>query len=623
MNYPILYSQTETDFENNGIGILSDCILCDVSEEANGAYELTMKYPSDGIHCDEIKERSILKVKIDKYRNPQLFRISQIRKDMSKNINVFAQHISYDLSGIPVSPFVSNSVISAMNAFKNNAVVDCPFSFWTDKTDSGDFSVKVPSSIRHLLGNEEDGILSIYGGEYEFDNYSVKLHSSRGVDRGVSIKYGKNLVDYRQDANCMNVATGIYPYWSIETDVGDVLIELPEKIVNAEGKYNFTKIIPVDFTSDFEYQPTHEQLRDAAKKYIKENEIGKPVVSLTVSFAQLYQSEEYKNIETLERVGLFDTVVVVFDDMAVNASAKVAKILHDTLHEKIKSVTIGSAVSNIADSFLSQKNEIQKKPDKSFVVSAVESLTKTILGASGGSVRLLDTNEDGEPDTLYIADNPNPEQAVKVWRFNYEGWGASENGYNGPFKIGATLQGGIVADFITAGVLRGILVQAGAIKSADEKIFIDLSSGSSAVFNSGISSNGLVVRADEIGAGSALSVGTTDAPDGRTKLVSISGKNELGEEFLSLRESVDPEVIKTGGRLVLSGANDSVADMGANSYGGFLSLVSPGGGEVHLSTGSANVFKSSISVDSIVPGEKADFSWQYIPNIGKTVLVLD
>lgn len=69
-------------------------------------------------------------------------------------------------------------------------------------------------------------------------------------------------------------------------------------------------------------------------------------------------------------------------------------------------------------------------------------LTAAILGAKGGSVRLLDTDGDGEPDTLYIADSPDPATAQKVWRFNYEGWGASVNGYNGPFVLGATFENG-------------------------------------------------------------------------------------------------------------------------------------------------------------------------------------
>jgi phage-related protein len=93
-------------------------------------------------------------------------------------------------------------------------------------------------------------------------------------------------------------------------------------------------------------------------------------------------------------------------------------------------------------------------------------LTAAILGANGGSVRLLDTNNDGEPDTLYIADDPDPAEAQMVWRFNYKGWAASQNGYSGPFVLGATFNDGgtlyanvlkvlnINADNITSGTIN-------------------------------------------------------------------------------------------------------------------------------------------------------------------------
>lgn len=89
-------------------------------------------------------------------------------------------------------------------------------------------------------------------------------------------------------------------------------------------------------------------------------------------------------------------------------------------------------------------------------------LTAAILGARGGSVRLLDTNDDGEPDTLYIADDPDPEEATMVWRFNYQGWAASQHGYNGPFVLGATFDDG---GTLYANVLKVMNINASNITS--------------------------------------------------------------------------------------------------------------------------------------------------------------
>lgn len=473
MSCPILYSATETDFSHNGLGILGDCISCEVTEEANGIFELAMQYPMGGIHYEDIADRSIIKAKADQFRDPQLFRVYAISKPMSGIVTVSAEHISYDLSGIPVAPFTAGSVSLALADLKNNAVTDCPFDFWTDKDTSGTFRVSVPSSIRSRLGGVDGSILDVYGGEYEFDNYTVKLHNNRGMNRGVSIRYGKNLTDIKQEQNCASVATGIYPYWAGDVDGNTVLVELPEKIVNAPGTYNFVKIRTVDFTESFESQPTEEELRSKAESYVKSNNIGIPNVSLTVSFAQLEQTDEYKHLKLLEQVFLFDTVNVEFPALGVSATAKAIKIVYDSLSERVKSITLGSTKANISDTIATQQQEIAKKPSVSIVQSIAMNLTSAILGAKGGSVRILDTDGDGMPDELYIADNADPALAQRVWRYNYMGWAASDTGYNGPFTMGATLADGLLAEFVTAAHLV-----AGTIQSHDgETFFLDLDNG--------------------------------------------------------------------------------------------------------------------------------------------------
>ena len=579
MNYPILYSATETNFNHNGIGILSACVACEVTEEANGIFELSMQYPMDGIHFEDISTRSIIKAKADQFRDPQLFRVYAISKPMNGIVSVLAEHISYDLSGIPVSPFHAVNINNALAGLKNNAVVSCPFEFWTDKMTPAEFDVPTPASIRSRLGGSAGSILDVYGGEYEFDNYTVKLHNNRGMNRGVSIRYGKNLTDIKQEENCSSVITGVYPYW-MDAE-GNTLVELPEKIVNAPGTYNFDRIKTIDLSEQYENQPTIEQVRAFAKKYVETNNVGIPKISLSVSFAQLEQSEEYKGLKLLERVSLFDTVNVEFPALKVSATAKVVKVVYDVIADRVKSVTLGNVRANIADTIAEQIVEIEKKSNKSFLQVAIESLTKTILGARGGSVRFLDTNGDGEPDTLYIADNPDPTQAVKVWRFNYEGWGASENGYNGPFELGATLKDGIVADFITAGTLYGMLVKAGAIESADGRVYINLNTnGDPAQFNTGIKTNESIEVFDQAENFAMFEVKKIQSGD--KEFLFISGYDGAYNTIFNVQNTENDQGLKASTmelRSTTSGyidfvASSSVSQIGMRSTGGNLNLES-------------------------------------------------
>lgn len=475
MSYPILYGETETEFNHNGLGILGDCVSCEVTEEANGIFELYMQYPMDGIHYENIQNRSIIKAKIDDFREPQLFRIYSISKPMSGIVRVSAQHISYDLSGIPVEPFYAPSVASALASLKNKAVVNCPFKFLTDKTTAVSFNVSKPSSIRSLLGGSSGSILDVYGGEYEFDNYVVRLHNKRGEDRGVFIRYGKNLIDIQQEQKCSSVATGIYPYWTGEIDGNPVLVELPEKIINAPGRYNFVKIITVDFTQNFESKPTTEELRASAEKYVKSNNIGIPDVSLVVSFAQIEQSEEYSNLKSIERVGLFDTISVEFPQLGVSTASKAVKIVYDILLDRVKSVTLGSVSSNIADTIATQQQEIQQTPTKGDLQKIQDSATYWLTNGKGYKVERRD-DSGNIIDTLYM-DVPNIDEAVNVLRIGQSGIGFSHNGVNGPYVSAWTIDGKFNADFIAAGIIKGMIIESGIIRSSDGRLSINLDTG--------------------------------------------------------------------------------------------------------------------------------------------------
>ena len=472
MSYPILYNATETNFDHNGIGILSACVSCEVSEEANGIFELIMQYPMDGIHYECIADRAIIKAKADQFREPQLFRVYAISKPMSGIVTVLAEHVSYDLSGIPTKPFSASSAPGSLAGLKNNAVVDCPFEFWTDKETSGNFKVVAPASIRSRLGGVAGSILDVYGGEYEFDNYTVKLHNSRGMNRGVSIRYGKNLTDIKQEQNCSNVATGIYPYW-VDFN-GENLVELPEKIVNAPGTYNFVKIKTMDFSDTFQEKPTADQLRAYTEKYIENNDVGIPKVSLAVSFAQLEQTDEYKHMKLLERVSLFDTVNVEFPALGVSATAKAVKLVYDVLADHVKSVTIGSVRANIADTIADQSSEIEKNKQetKSQIQKAQELATSWLTNGKGYAYFRKD--DLGNVVDILFMDTQDAETAVNVMRVGQSGIGFSHNGVNGPYESAWTIDGKFVADWITTGTLDASLLKTGVIYSADETVAIDL-----------------------------------------------------------------------------------------------------------------------------------------------------
>ena len=601
---PILYSPTTTSFTTGGIGKLIDAGSCIVTEERNGSYELEMTYPITGHLYDEIKQRSIIFAKPSPAQSEQPFRVYRITKPLNKVVTIYAAHISYDLSGIPVKNFTSQSVQAALTALTTSSVISNPFTFWSDKTNSGVMEIETPTPCRTILSN----ILDVYGGEYEFDKYTVKLHSLRGFDNGVSIKYGKNLTDLEQDENCSNVYTGVLPYWTgNDTTVSG-------SVVNAPGTYDFTRILPVDFTSDFEEQPSTAQLNNAATNYISANNIGIPEVNLTVSFVNLNQTEEYKNLGIFERVELGDTIKVEFAAMGVSSTARCVKTVYNTLLERYDNVELGEVKKGLADTISSQTSSIIDISKNSGVSSAVKAAimaaSEAITGQKGGSVILHDTRGGNKPNELLFLDNDDISQAQKVWRFNLSGFGYSSNGYEGPYTTAITRDGSIVADFITTGSMDAARITAGILKSKDGRFLIDLTANTITMKNTsgatvfGFDGNGNLTISGKITATSGSIAGFTiygdrlqggnctlysDAGGGELKLgdVTLDGYGGLG---INGNVAIDPGHLYVTGDLDVGGSMGSDGDI---STGGNVHAVGTFYANLPNSSGGETVYWGS------------------------------
>ena len=441
----ILYPETEKDFSTNGIGILSDSIDAEVYEVLNSQFELTLRYPVTGLHFESIVPDAYITAKPNPVDRPQPFRIYRVTKPMRGTVTVYARHVAYNNRKIAVTPFVAVGAPQALQGLKSYAVNDSPFTFWTDVDTEGTLQVKVPTDAWSLMGNGEGSILNIFGGEYQFDHWDIRLLRRRGADRGVVIRYGKNLTDLTQDENIADMFTGVCPFWA-QSD-GELMM-LPEKTRSGPGVYAEEKILPLDATSAFSERPTEEQLRVYADQYIEENSIGTPAVSLTVEFAQPDHTDELSGIALLEQVLLGDTVSVFFQKLKVNATARAVAARYLPLLGRYKNITLGSVTPNLARTVAQQGHMIEKGPHAAVIQSAVNNATGWIT--SGGGYIVAVKNADGRWMELCSLDVPDIDAAQNVWRWNNGGFGFSKSGYAGPYETAITQDGHILASFISS-----------------------------------------------------------------------------------------------------------------------------------------------------------------------------
>lgn len=379
---------------NNSVGtfLVNGVISCVVTEERNGIYELKMVFNTNDEQFKEIELWKVIFIKAnDTDVFPfQLFRIYRITKPINNRSTIYAEHISYRMSQIPVRAFdlVNADAQTALNTLKSNAMISCPFTFTSDITTMANYSVTEPSSLKSKLVGEEGSILQVYGGEYKYDNFTVSLLQNRGENNGVQLLYGKNITDLTQEEKISETYSGICPFWKGNQEGTDteIVVTLPEEIVYTDNHESFPyeKIMPVDLSDKFEDQPTTEQLRTAANTYIIDNDIGTPDVSIDVSFIPVWQASGYEEFEELEHVSLCDTVTVIFEKLGIEVEAKVVKTVYDCLKERYSSISIGKIKQNFTNKMNDELQNLQTVNTKN--QKAIKEVENSSVNKSGDAM---------------------------------------------------------------------------------------------------------------------------------------------------------------------------------------------------------------------------------------------
>lgn len=453
----VLYEKNETAFNTNGIGQLIDCTECVVTEELNGSFSLILKYPLNAALYPELKQSRIILTEPREGDEPQPFRILTVKKLMDNACEVYAEHIAFDLKGIPVKPFKATGVSAVLDGLKRNSMLEHAFTFQTDIVNAKSiYEQAEPMTLLSLLGGVQGSVLDVFGGEYEYNGTNVYLHAHRGRDNGVLIQYGKNLTGLELEETIESTYTGVLAYCTKDD------MNIYGDVQYAENHQNYPRenIFILDKSSDYPETPTKEQLNQDAASYIKTNNVGIPASNYSIEFVPLWQTEEYKNVAMLERVGLGDIVTISYPTLQIDASAKVIKTEYDCITGRYKKIEIGNAKAKLGDVVNQKAEEAAEKKVKgvhSFLEDAINHATELITGGDGGNV-VINRNEVGQPNEILIMDNPDKAKAKYVLRINMNGIGFSSSGYNGPFKSAWTLDGKFVADYIASGTINAIKI---------------------------------------------------------------------------------------------------------------------------------------------------------------------
>ena len=458
-----IYEHNETDFNHRGTP-LKNFLKCEITEALNGVYELNFEYPLESDDSHLLENGKILQV--DNYDGKQLFRILYLQKDLD-TIKGYALHISYDLLG----NFIEDIYLQGMNGTRalqevlNRSTDAHHFVGVSDITKLRNSRLVRKNTLEAIMGDKDNSLLSRWGGELYRDNFRINWLEKIGSDKGVTIKYAKNLTGIEYKIDLSHLVTHFIPK-------GFDGLLLPEKYVISPLAEKYKpivkrKLLELEDVKSKKVSPTqedavdHEQaltlLREKSKKAF---ELGadKPEITCTVAFIDLSQTEEYKYYAVLEKIYLGDTVGVQYK--GINVLTRCVGYTYDCLQNRYIHVELGNTPQQnlLANAINNQQALITKieEVERSNVEKAKEAIKDSLNDGLGSNIKYY-------TDRILIMDTNDEATAKVVWKFNSNGLSVSTTGVNGNFRLATTKDGKFFAEIITGLKINSEMIETGAI----------------------------------------------------------------------------------------------------------------------------------------------------------------
>ncbi|MDE7098195.1 MAG: phage tail protein, partial [Ruminococcus sp.] len=322
---------------------------------------------------------------------------------------------------------------------------------------NADYTGSKTTSYRTTLEEIRVNLIERIGGEIQVRKVGDKLYLDYleriGMESSTAVELAENMKSLDVKTDSANIITRLIP---LGTQIND---ETTERLTiasindgkpyiddeNAVEKYGI-----IVGTVEFDDITLPKNLLESAEKYLtKNNRILKSYEAQILDLSVLYSS--HQSIEC----GNTYTFKNAF--FGLDEPLRIMKKTTDIYKPYSPVVQIGDKTESITDIAVNQAKLIEYKlPEQKIdiLTSAKETATNLIKSGFNGYV-VANENE------ICIMDTNDKNTAQKVWRWNENGFGFSNTGYNGTYGPAMTMDGKIVADFITAGILRGIEISNG------------------------------------------------------------------------------------------------------------------------------------------------------------------
>lgn len=371
---PRIYDNSFTTYESNGLGLLVDAISCQVEEESNGDFELTLVYPSEGSFFYALKQDNLIKADASDSLKGQLFRIDTISKPLNGQVTVYAKHITFDLAKNSLNKDVAEKNIKCENAGKHmlqSSDADSRFTIESNIEMLGNYNMDRKTDCLSAIAGTRGSLIDTFGNGPKLlrDNFTIKVLARRGKDNNVLIAYKKNITGFTLEEDYTEIINIIKPYATYTENEVEKTLYIDEIGVKS-SRYVEGDIVKsqwMDFSDDFEDDetPTQEKLKNLAEKYFNDNNCDLPKMSYKIEFQPLSQTEEYKEdgLAELEYIGMDDSVYIANSKYGIRDQARVIKTTYNVLADKYISIELGDPKTTLGSIINKSNNNTVTKDE--------------------------------------------------------------------------------------------------------------------------------------------------------------------------------------------------------------------------------------------------------------------
>ena len=334
----------QNKFDDNGIAILMPT-KAEINEELNGAYELTLEHPIDA----EGRWSKLLELNIIKAEG-QLFRIygkqTKLNSDNSKSRTVKARHIFYDLNDKlleDVRPENKNGP-EFIDWIMTHMYNDDPDGYYPQYTFSYDSDILntatsyfIGSSVTGALLGEDNCFVNRFGGEIYRDNFyfSINEHKETSQQEAFNIRYGVDMIDVEETIDYSDMMTNLIAKDNFGHSVTITHGNTPRIAHHISKSVIF----------NYENEEAAASFEQDARNYFAEKSY--PKINYKVNYANLKNTDLYKDFIGLQNCNVGDTGYVYCEELGITTLQKIVKKTTDILSGNTVSIELGNMQNSL------------------------------------------------------------------------------------------------------------------------------------------------------------------------------------------------------------------------------------------------------------------------------------